>query len=353
MKVKEKYRRDERLGFWHNFLYEYGITFLIVFCNSYGLIMLYNRLIRENLTVMLFSLAIIMYLVFGCLFSAVLVYITRARVYSRNIQMLCKAAQRVADGDFTVRLEVYENKISKTEIDLLKEDFNKMVIELSSLEGMRDGFISDVSHEIKTPLSVIQGYVTLLEDSTISKEKRNEYVHLISMEIHKLSSLVTNVLKINRVENQSILQKEWYSLDEQIRCCILNFEREIEEKKITLETDLKEIDIYNDKTLLEIVWNNLLSNAVKFTEQKGRIEVFLDETDKEIIVSVGDDGCGIKKEYQKEIFEKFYQVDTSHSQEGNGLGLSLVKKITEKLNGEVSVVSEENEGATFIIKLKK
>ena len=146
MKVKEKYRRDERLGFWHNFLYEYGITFLIVFCNSYGIIMLYNRLIRENLTVMLFSLAIIMYLVFGCLVSAVLVYITRARVYSRNIQMLCKAAQRVADGDFSVRLDVYENKIAKTEIDLLKEDFNKMVIELSSLEGMRDGFISDVSH---------------------------------------------------------------------------------------------------------------------------------------------------------------------------------------------------------------
>ena len=133
----------------------------------------------------------------------------------------------------------------------------------------------------------------------------------------------------------------------------MNFEREIEGKEITLETDLKEIDIYNDKMLLEIVWNNLLSNAVKFTKEKGRIDVFLDETDEEIIVSVSDDGCGIKKEHQKEIFEKFYQVDTSHSQEGNVLGLSLVKKIIEKLNGEVSVVSEENEGATFVIKLKK
>lgn len=353
MKVKEKYRRDERLGFWHNFLYEYGITFLIVFCNSYGIIMLYNRLIRENLTVMLFSLAIIMYLVFGCLVSAVLVYITRARVYSRNIQMLCKAAQRVADGDFSVRLDVYENKIAKTEIDLLKEDFNKMVIELSSLEGMRDGFISDVSHEIKTPLSVIQGYVTLLEDADISKEKRNEYVHLISMEIHKLSDLVTNVLKINRVENQGIVQKDWYSLAEQIRCCILNFEEKIDDKALKIETDLKEVNVYNDKNLLEIVWNNLFSNAVKFTEQNGIIKVTLDEDEDEITVSVEDDGCGISEEHHTEIFEKFYQVDSSHSQEGNGLGLSLVKKIVEKLNGDVSIISEEGKGSNFVVKFKK
>lgn len=315
--------------------------------------MLYNRLIRENLTVMLFSLAIIMYLVFGCLFSAVLVYITRARIYSQNIQMVCKAAQRVADGDFSVRLHVYENKIQKTEIDLLKEDFNKMVAELSSLEGLREGFISDVSHEIKTPLSVIQGYITLLEDIDVPKKKRNEYIHLISTEIRKLSALVTNVLKINRIENQGIVQKENYSLDEQLRCCILNFEEKIDEKALIIETNLKEIEIYNDKNLLEIVWNNLLSNAVKFTEPNGMIKVTLDETPKEVIIKVEDTGCGVSKEHQTEIFEKFYQVDSSHSQEGNGLGLSLVKKITEKLNGKVSVISEEGEGAKFTVTLKK
>jgi signal transduction histidine kinase len=281
-----------------------------------------------------------------------LVYITRARIYSRNLQMICKAAQKVAHGDFSVRLEVYKEKKAKTEIDILKEDFNTMVSELASIEKLKDGFVADVSHEIKTPLSVIQGYADLLKTPGLSEKERNEYIHLISEAINKLTTLVSNILKLNKIESQEIVFKEKFSLDEQMRYCILALEEKINDKNIELEVNLDEVVINSDSALLELVWNNLFSNAVKFTPENGKITLVLKNQGNVVIATVRDTGCGMGKETQKHIFDKFYQGDTSHSQEGNGLGLALVDRVVKLLDGEIIVTSDSGKGSEFKIVLE-
>lgn len=352
MKIKQKYKRDERLSFWNNFIYEFGSVFLIVFVNSYGLIMLYTRLLKERVDIPRFSVYVLLFLLTSCAISSVLVYFTRARIYSRNIQLICKAAQRVAEGDFSVRLKTFPEKTIKTEIDILKEDFNKMVRELSSIENIKDDFVADVSHEIKTPLSLIQGYADLLQTPGLSNEKRNEYIQLISQAIHKLNDLVENILRLNKVENKSIIHKEKFFLDEQLRCAIISFEEKIEEKNISLEADLDEVVIKSDRASLELVWNNILSNAIKFTPFGGTVSVKLKEKNEYIVATISDNGCGMDEETQKRIFEKFYQGDSSHSSEGNGLGLALVKKIVDLLDGSVRVRSKPGKGTEFEVVLK-
>lgn len=346
------FERDERLSFWRSFLYEFNMVFLIIFINGVGLVVLQNELVRRNFDSYWTFVCILIFLLCGCVVSSVLVYITRARIYSRNLQMICKAAQKVAHGDFSVRLEVFKEKTAKNEIDILKEDFNTMVTELASIEKLKDNFVADVSHEIKTPLSIIQGYADLLKTPGISEKERDEYIHLISEAINNLTSLVSNILKLNKIESQEIVQKEKYSLDEQIRYCILSFEDKINDKEIELEVNLDEVIINSDKALLELVWNNLFSNAIKFTDCGGKITLMLKNRGNVVIVTVKDTGCGISEETKKQIFDKFYQGDTSHSQEGNGLGLALVDRVVSLLDGEILVTSVPGEGSEFKIILE-
>ncbi len=347
-----RYKRDERLSFWRSFLYEFNIIFLVIFVNGIGLIVLHNELLKRELDSYWTSIYILIYLFLGCLISSVLVYITRARIYSRNIQMICKAAQKVAHGDFSVRLDVYKEKKSKTEIDILKEDFNTMVSELASIEKLKDGFVADVSHEIKTPLSVIQGYADLLKTPGLSENERNEYIHLISEAINNLTTLVSNILKLNKIESQEIVLKEKFSLDEQMRYCILALEEKINDKNIELEVNFDEVVINSDRALLELVWNNLFSNAVKFTPENGKITLVLKNQGNVVIATVRDTGCGMGNETKKHIFDKFYQGDTSHSQEGNGLGLALVDRVIKLLDGEILVTSDPGEGSEFKVVLE-
>ncbi len=337
-------KKDERLGFWHNFFYEFGLVFLIVFVNSYGLISIYNKLLKTDFSVGRISFYIIVFLVTSSVVSAVLVYFTRARIYSRTLQQICKAAQAVAKGDFSVRLNVYNNKKHKTELDILKEDFNTMVVCLSSVEGMQNDFVADVSHEIKTPLSVIQGYADLLASGRGDKEACDEYIKLMTAEIHKLNDLVANILMLNKMGNRGIVKKEKFSLDEQIRCCVLGFEEKIEEKNINIKIDLPEMVVVSEQYPLELVWNNLISNAVKYCNTNGTITIKLSCKNNIATVLVADTGIGIDKETQKHIFDKFYQGDTSHATEGNGLGLALVKKIADGMGGKVKVKSSLNNG---------
>lgn len=349
---KKSYKRDERLSLWYSVFYEFVLIFFIIFVNGYGLIMIYNTALKANKTPVFTSVIVILYLLFSCLVSTVLVYVTRGRIYSRSLQEICRAAQRVANGDFSVRVEAYEDKVTKSEIDILKEDFNKMVEELGSIERLRDDFVADVSHEIKTPLSVIQGYADLLQTPGLSAEKRSEYIALISEAIHKLTALVTNMLKINKIENQEIVQHEEFSLDEQLRECVLVFEENIDEKNILLDIDFDEISIKTDKALLEIVWNNLISNAIKFTDIGGTVALSLKkENDGKVTVCVRDTGCGMDEKTSKRIFDKFYQGDTSHSSEGNGLGLALVLQVLRKLDGTIAVESKIGVGSCFKVTL--
>ncbi len=350
MKYREL-KKDERLGFWHNFLYEFGLVFLIIFINSYGLIFIYNKLVRTDFSVPWISFYIILFLLTSSVICSVLVYITRARIYSRELQTICNAAQSVAKGDFSVRLDVYENKKSKNELDILKEDFNQMVDSLSSVEGMKNDFVADVSHEIKTPLSVIQGYADLLTAGKADRAASVEYINQMTSEIHKLNELVANILKLSKIENQGIIHKEKFFLDEQIRCSILDFVDKAEEKNIEFSVDLEEMAVVSDSYSLDFVWKNLIQNAVKFCGEGGKISVTLRQNEGKAVVTVLDNGAGMSEETQKHIFEKFYQGDTSHSTEGNGLGLALVKRVADKLGGNVVVESKLGKGSKFIFSI--
>lgn len=345
----QRFERDERLSFWRSFFYEFNTVFLIILVNGAGLVAIFNNIALNEYKTYIKYTIIVGYLLFGCLISSALVYLIRARGQTIKMQNICEAAQKVAAGDFSVRLDVYKDKKRKNEFDILKEDFNTMVTELASIEKLKDNFVADVSHEIKTPLSVIQGYADLLQTNGISDEQRSEYIKRISEQINKLTNLVTNILKLNKIESKEIVCKEKFSLDEQMRFCILSLEDLINEKDIEIEVNLDEVEINSDPVLLELVWNNLLSNAVKFTDRGGMICVSLSNQGNVVIATVRDTGCGMSEETCKHIFDKFYQGDTSHSQEGNGLGLALVDRVVTLLDGEILVSSQPNKGSEFKI----
>lgn len=346
--MKSQYKEKEFASKIRNFIVEFLSVFFIVALNGTFLVLILVNLIDKGIDKYIIALVGALYLLFSCTVSTILIYWLKGRVYSNKIKDFCDAAKKVAAGDFSVRIPVFFSK-PKTEMDYLAVNFNKMLVEISSLENMRNNFVADVSHEIKTPLSVVQGYADLLQNKELSAEKRAEYTHRLSQAIESLTNLVTNILNINRIENQEIVSKEEFSLDEQIRCSVLNYIDKIENKNITLDIDLDEAVICSEKSLLEAVWNNLISNAVKFTDEGGDISISLKKEKDYFCVKVADTGCGISSEDINRIFEKFYQCDTSHSQEGNGLGLAMVKQIIDKLGGSIKVSSKVEKGTTFIV----
>lgn len=269
--------------------------------------------------------------------------------YGRPIQKIAEAARRITEGDFTARVE-HSGKNSPMEP--LINDFNKMAQELAGIETMKSDFVANVSHEIKTPLNTIQSYATALKNRKLTSETQEEYVDVIISASQRLSLLVTNILKLNKLENQEILPlPETYDLCEQLRYCALAFEELWEKKEIEFifESDSEEVIISSDPSLLEIVWNNLFSNALKFTDHGGTIKVTLKQLEKNVSISVEDTGCGMDEETTRHIFDKFYQGDTSHSGEGNGLGLAMVKRVLDKMNGKISVVTKRRAGTTFTV----
>jgi signal transduction histidine kinase len=228
-----------------------------------------------------------------------------------------------------------------------------MAAELEKTELLKTDFISNVSHEVKTPLSVIQAYASALQDENLDKETRKKYTNTLMQTTKRLSELITNILKLNKLENQDIAPEyERVDLTAMLSDAVLSFESIIENKELNLECDLDDVVIYSSGSYLEIVWNNLISNAIKFTDKGGSIFISLKEHLDSVEVKITDTGCGISRETGKHIFEKFYQGDTSHSGEGNGLGLPLVKKVIDILGGEISVKSEIGKGSTFTIILK-
>ena len=269
----------------------------------------------------------------------------------RPVKKIKKALEKVTNGDYSVRLDTSEVQMNFSEI---MESINHMTEELSGVETLRTDFIANVSHELKTPLSVIQNYGTLLQSPELSEEKRLEYAKAITNSSRKLADLITNILKLNRLENQQIYpNKNRYNLSEQLCECLLQFENVWEKSQIQIDTDLDEYVMVNaDMELLNIVWNNLFSNAFKFTEYGGNVFVSLKRNGQFAIIKVSDTGCGMLPEVGKHIFDKFYQGDTSHATEGNGLGLALVKRIIDIIGGEISVSSKLGAGSTFTVKLK-
>jgi signal transduction histidine kinase len=198
-------------------------------------------------------------------------------------------------------------------------------------------------------------YATMLRQPGISEEEREEYARAISQSSRRLAALITNILKLNKLENQQIFpQHAEYDLGEQLCQCLLGFEDAWERKNLGIETEIEDdVRIRSDGELLSLVWNNLISNAVKFTPEGGTIGISLKTQGDLVVVSVSDTGCGIRPEVGQHIFEKFYQGDTSHSTQGNGLGLALVKRVVDILQGEISVQSVYGQGSTFTVKIRR
>ena len=207
---------------------------------------------------------------------------------------------------------------------------------------------------MKTPLSIIQNYATALKKQKLDEETKKQYLNTLVTTSKKLTNLINNILTLSKLENQKILPNvEKANVGEILTECVLGFEQLIDKKQINLECKISDAVVTTCPQYLEIVFNNLISNAIKFTEKGGNIYVGLKNYATSIVIIIKDDGCGIPPEVGKRIFDKFYQADTSHSSEGNGLGLALVKKVIDVLGGEVSVESKVNEGTTFSITLKK
>lgn len=235
------------------------------------------------------------------------------------------------------------------------ENINKMAFELEKIELVHVDFISNLSHEIKTPLTIIQNYALLLKNNSLDEKTREKYGETISDAAKRLTHLVTNILTLNKLENQGLIEKkETFNLSEALIKTILSFENLLEKKDINLICDIEEnILVTSFPSYLDIVYNNLLSNAIKFTEPKGTITISLKENKYSATFSISDTGCGMNEETKKHLFDKFYQGDTSHATEGNGLGLALVKRILDKIGGNISFKSQLNIGTTFIVEILK
>lgn len=273
----------------------------------------------------------------------------------RITKRIAEATREVVNGHFDTRITMAGTIATDDSFNEIIRSFNKMTEELGSLETMRGDFIANVSHEMKTPLAVMQNYGVLLQAPELTDEKRLEYARGVTDGSRRMADMVTNILKLNRLENQQIYPKaEKFDLGEQLCECFLQYERVWEEENIEIETDIEEnITVSADKELLSLVWNNLFSNAFKFTESGGRVSVSLRGEGDFARVRVSDTGCGMTSEVGEHIFEKFYQGDTSRATCGNGLGLALVKRVVDIMKGEISVESKLGEGSAFTVKIRR
>ncbi len=288
-------------------------------------------------------------LIISTLIATIISGIASKRIL-RPIRTLSKATEEVAKGNFSVKIGIPKDY----EFALLAKNFNKMVHELSSIETLRNDFVSNVSHEIKTPIASIQGFAKLIQDKNLNDDERSEFTDIIISELSRLSKLTSNILKLSKLENQEVITgKAEFALDEQIRCAILIMEPEWSEKGIDLDIDLDKVSIIGNEDLLQQVWLNIIGNAIKFTEKGGTIGIKLMDLQDKIVIKVSDNGVGMNEETQRHIFDKFYQGDKSHLSKGNGLGLSLVKRIIELCDGEIKVRSKLYYGTTFTIGLPK
>lgn len=279
--------------------------------------------------------------------SAILVQVTIKKML-QPIKKLNDATKKVAKGDFDIKLETYR----EDEIGELTNNFNDMVKDLGSLESLQKEFIDNVSHEIKTPISSIQGFTQLLRDNNLSKEERTEYLDIIDEESNRLLNLTTNMLKLSKLQNQNrITNKEQIDVAEQIRRAIALLEPKWKEKEISFNVSMKEKYFYGDEELIFQVWVNLIDNAIKFSKQYGKIDVAIKETQDTIEIKIKDNGIGMSEEEIKRIFTRFYQIDKSHSAKGSGLGLAIVKRIVELSDGQIDVKSKKDGGTTITINL--
>lgn len=341
----------------HYFVFFLLVAFVITCCT-----MLFVSTLRDTLGITLTdaNIAAAAKLTLGnvALLSLIFTIIDSLRrkfTVERPVKRIVDAAEKIVQGDFSVRVKPQSKFGTDETFNQVIDCFNKMAEELSSVETLRTDFIANVSHEMKTPLAVMQNYGTLLQAPDLSEEKRIEYAKGVIDGARRMADMMTNILKLNRLENQQIYpQTTEFDLGEQLCECLLQYEGVWEKADIEIETDIAEdVKVRADAELLGHVWNNLFSNAFKFTPSGGTVTVSLSATDNYAVVKVQDTGCGMTPEVGAHIFEKFYQGDTSHSVQGNGLGLALVKRVIDIMQGEISVESVVGKGSIFTVKIRR
>lgn len=276
----------------------------------------------------------------------------RRHTTQKPIERILAFTEKVSCGDFSARVPERRGPL-RNEFDVIAGDLNKMATELGSVEALRTDFVANVSHEMKTPLSVISNYATIMQDPTLSEEERIGYARKTGEAARRLSDMVANMLRLNKLENQAIFPEfERFDLSEQLAECILCVSDAFEQKSVGLDVGIAEgVAVEGDPELLALAWNNLIGNALKFTDAGGRVCVSLASVDGEARVSVADNGCGIAPNAIGRVFDKFYQADPSRSSTGNGLGLALVKRVVDLHGGRVELESEPGEGSEFSVML--
>ena len=323
------------------------LLFVNVLVDTMGLI-----LTEENIAAaakLTFGNVVLITLIFGTID-----YVRRKMMVDRPVKIITEATEQIMQGDFSIRVAPMHGA-GMEGFNQIGMAINAMAKELSGTETLRTDFIANVSHELKTPLAVMGNYATMLQRPGITEDEKNEYAKAISEAARKLAQLITNILKLNKLENQQIFpQPKEFDLSEQLCECLLVFEDAWEARNLEIETDIQDdVRIKSDPELLSLVWNNLISNAVKFTPDGGTIGLSLKTEGSSVVVQVRDTGCGMKPEVGQHIFEKFYQGDASHATQGNGLGLALVKRVVDILSGEIGVQSIYGQGSTFTVKFKR
>lgn len=293
--------------------------------------------VSPELMVFLFSLAL----------GVVLAFILN-RFYLTPLKKINDRMTKVASGDFTTRIE---DKVNVKEVDNIYKNFNVMVSELAAMETLQSDLVSNISHEFKTPITAIEGYSTLLKECK-NKEEQDLFVEKIIFNAQRLSNLVGDILLLSKLENQKIQPKSnTFRLDEQIRHTIMAQEIKWVQKQIELDVDLDEVEFFGVENMLSHIWSNLLSNAIKFSYNEGKIKIRLTKEQSRILFSVEDNGCGIADDSLLHVFDKFYQADTEHKNEGCGLGLTLAKRIVELNDGEITVENLKDSGCRFTVVL--
>lgn len=312
---------------------------------------LHVQLSQENLSLaakLTFGNVVILSLLFTAID-----FVRRELVIQRSVRHIVQAAQTIVAGDFSVRVKPISRFSSDESFNEIVQCFNRMAEELASVETLRTDFIANVSHELKTPLAAMNNYATLLQAPNLPEEQRVAYAKAIAQRSRQLSRMMTNILKLNKLENQQIYPNcHPYDLSDQLCQSLLQFEDVWESKDIDLDTQIPDrVTISADQELLELVWNNLLSNAFKFTPAGGQVRLCLRQLDQQVAVTIQDTGCGMSPNTQSHIFEKFYQGDTSHATQGNGLGLALVRRVVDICQGSIQLTSAPGQGTTFTITL--
>lgn len=343
----EKVRREQKNGFSLRTRLTAFVTMEMLFCVllAYGLDLLLNNVLKLD-----WEVPLEIELVSMCLLIGILVTSQLSKYFFNPIKKLRGAMDKVADGDFSVRLE---EKSNSKEIMEIYTGFNLMAHELNSTEILQTDFVSNVSHEIKTPINAIEGYSTLLQGSETLTQSDREYVDKIMLNTQRLSSLVGSILLLSKLENQQIpTNQAEYRLDEQIRQSVVALESAWVQKDIELDVELDRVSYVGNESMLRHVWDNLISNAIKFSPPGGVIKLRLTKRLRKLIVTVEDQGCGLSQEAQKHIFDKFYQGDSSHKQDGNGLGLALVKRILTIEKGQITAENIPEGGCRFSVTLR-